>query len=450
MSLPAQLLQSLNKLKGFDREAFEKVHSSGEQITSIRLNPEKRMKADFTNGEDVPWCHDGRYLAERPSFTLDPSFHGGAYYVQEASSMFLWHTLEENFGSDRNQKVLDLCAAPGGKSTLLTSFFKEGLIVANEVIKQRASILVENITKWGYGNVVVTNNDPAHFKSLPGYFNLIMVDAPCSGSGMFRKDKDAIAEWSLESVELCKQRQQRILVDVLDSLQEDGLLIYSTCSYSEDENEHIADWLVEDMEMESIQINVPANWSVVETNSIKQNAFGYRFYPYLLKGEGLYLAIFRKKGSIHKSNIRESKLTLASRTEIQMAQDFLPLPDLWQYFKQSDSIRIINKTYFSDLQKLVGNLYIKKAGTAIGSIKGKDMIPDHELAVSILPKSAFSAIELNLEEALTYLRRKEMTLPKATKGWCLFQYGGLSLGWAKVLPNRINNYYPAEWRILKE
>ncbi len=450
MSLPANLLQSLSKLKGFDREAFEKVHSSGEQVTSIRLNPEKKTATNYTDFEQVPWCPDGLYLRARPSFTLDPLFHAGAYYVQEASSMFLWHALQETFGNDRHKKVLDLCAAPGGKSTLLASFFTEGLVVANEVIKQRASVLVENVTKWGYGHVVVTNNDPSHFRSLPGYFDLIMVDAPCSGSGMFRKDKDAIAEWSLESVELCKQRQQRILVDVLDSLQENGILIYSTCSYSKDENELIADWLVEEMEMESIQINIPAIWGIVETNSDIHNAFGYRFYPNFIKGEGLYLAAFRKKRAVTEKGIKESKLKLASRTEIQISQEFMPLPDVWQYFKQSDTIRVISKTYFSDLEKIAANLYIKKAGIAIGAIKGKDVIPDHELAVSILPKNAFINFELSLDEALNYLRRKDLQLAQAAKGWSLFNYSGLSLGWAKVLPNRVNNYYPAEWRILKE
>ena len=229
MSLPIRLLDSLETVKGFHRKAFEEVHASGEQVVSVRLNP---SKLSMVNGEwsmaDVPWCPYGRYLSERPSFTLDPLFHAGAYYVQEASSMFLWHALKETIGPDTKKKVLDLCAAPGGKSTLLASYFTDGLIIANEVIKQRAAVLVENITKWGTDQVIVTNNDPSHFQSLPGYFDVMVIDAPCSGSGLFRKDPGAVDEWSEANVQLCSQRQQRILADVLPALKEDGILIYST------------------------------------------------------------------------------------------------------------------------------------------------------------------------------------------------------------------------------
>ena len=196
MSLPQSLLQSLAGVPGFDREAFEAVHASGEQVTSIRLNPEKTTDHRPQTTDLIPWCPYGRYLSSRPSFTFDPTFHAGAYYVQEASSMFLWHALKESAGTDTKKKVLDLCAAPGGKGTLLASYFTDGLVVANEVIKSRAAILVENITKWGSDQVVVTNNDPFHFQSLPGFFDVMVIDAPCSGSGLFRKDPDAINEWS--------------------------------------------------------------------------------------------------------------------------------------------------------------------------------------------------------------------------------------------------------------
>ena len=216
MYLPPPLLASLQGVTGFNRAAFEAIHDSGEQVTSIRLNPFKSF-AGHANWvtTPVPWCPAGRYLATRPSFTLDPVFHAGAYYVQEASSMFLWHALQQTVGNGGSSKVLDLCAAPGGKSSLLASYFSNGLVVANEVIKSRATVLVENMCKWGADQVIVTNNDPAHFKSVPGFFDVMVVDAPCSGSGLFRKDPAAVAEWSADNVQLCSQRQQRILADVL-------------------------------------------------------------------------------------------------------------------------------------------------------------------------------------------------------------------------------------------
>jgi 16S rRNA C967 or C1407 C5-methylase (RsmB/RsmF family)/NOL1/NOP2/fmu family ribosome biogenesis protein len=451
MPLPPALLQSLKQVKGFDEDAFVKVHASGEQVTSIRLNPVKSfiVHGPWSMDDSVPWCPHGLYLSQRPSFTLDPSFHAGAYYVQEASSMFVWHALQETIGSATQKKVLDLCAAPGGKSTLLASYFTDGLVVANEVIKSRAAVLVENITKWGNDHVIVTNNDPSHFQSLPGYFDVVMIDAPCSGSGLFRKDPGAINEWSEDNVQLCSQRQQRILADVLPALKEDGILIYSTCSYSAEEDESVADWLVTERNMENKKLNVPAEWNIVESVSAK-GAYGYRFYPDKIKGEGFFLSVFQKKESITQARLKEQSLTALSRSELQQVNAFITLPETFTLFKQAESVRAIKKEWFTDLQLLAKCLYIKKAGVEIGTIKGKDLIPAHELALSTLPKENFSSVALTLEQALQYLRRKELLITNASKGWNLMQYGGLPLGWVKVLPNRINNYYPAEWRILKE
>jgi len=450
MSLPIQLLQSLEGIKGFNRKTFEEVHASGEQVTSIRLNPQKpSMDHGPWTMDSIPWCPHGYYLLERPSFTLDPLFHAGAYYVQEASSMFLWYALQETVESITQKKVLDLCAAPGGKSTLLASYFTDGLIVANEVIKSRASVLVENITKWGADHVVVTNNDPSHFQSLPGYFDVLVIDAPCSGSGLFRKDPGAVEEWSEDNVQLCSQRQQRILADVLPALHEDGILIYSTCSYSQQEDEAIADWLITEMDMQSKQLNVPADWGIVETQSPGKGAYGYRFYPDKLKGEGFFIAAFQKRAEPENTRLKEQSLTFPSKYEIQQLNNFIEIPVAYTLFKQSACIRAIQKKWVTDLQILAKCLYIKKAGIETAAIKGKDVIPSHELALSLLSLDAIASVELTKEQALQYLRRKEL-IAEAGKGWNLVRYCGLPLGWIKVLPNRINNYYPAEWRILKE
>jgi 16S rRNA C967 or C1407 C5-methylase (RsmB/RsmF family)/NOL1/NOP2/fmu family ribosome biogenesis protein len=449
MLLPADLLSSLEAVKGFSLAPFQAVHLSGEQITSIRLNPFKNiaLNSNWATAA-VPWCDHGRYLSLRPSFTLDPRFHAGAYYVQEASSMFLWYAISHLPGIEKNAKVLDLCAAPGGKSSLLAAYFTDGLLVANEVIKSRAAILVENLTKWGADQVVITNNDPTHFQSLPGFFDLILVDAPCSGSGLFRKDPAAIDEWSLDNVQLCSQRQQRILADILPSLKENGLLIYATCSYSPAEDEEIADWLIDDMQLQSVQMPISSEWGIVETQSSKHQAFGYRFYPNLVKGEGFFLSAFIKKGNTDTARFKEQTISLPNKTESAQIQSFCPLPEQFQLFKQGDAIRAIKKDWFPVLQQLASQLYIKKAGIEIGAIKGKDVIPSHELAMSRLPLQHFPSIELNETEALQFLRRSDLSLA-ATVGWQLVRFEGLPLGWIKALPNRINNYYPAEWRILK-
>jgi NOL1/NOP2/fmu family ribosome biogenesis protein len=285
---------------------------------------------------------------------------------------------------------------------------------------------------------------------LPAFFDLIVVDAPCSGSGLFRKDPDAINEWSEDNVQLCSQRQQRILADVLPTLNTEGILIYSTCSYSEVEDEMIADWLVEEMGMESIRIPIDINWGIIETESGKHKSFGYRFFPNLIKGEGLYLSAFKKRSSSDSIRLKETKLSLPNKSELETINAFIRVSDSYIHFKQSETVRIYPNRWFIELKQLAQCLYIKKAGIAIGAIKGKDVIPDHELAVSILPKNELPLFELNKEQALQFLRRKDLLLPDAPKGWCLLQFSGLPLGWAQVLPNRLNNYYPAEWRILKE
>ncbi len=454
--LPSALLSALENVQGFNREAFEAVHASGQQITSIRFNPDKQSlvkqedTVDSRPSTTVPWCPYGYYLAERPSFTFDPLFHAGAYYVQEASSMFLWQVLTQLIPSAQQKKVLDLCAAPGGKSTLLASYFKEGLVVANEVIKSRANILIENITKWGSDHVVVTNNDPSHFQSLKNYFDVMVIDAPCSGSGLFRKDPDAINEWSEENVKLCSLRQQRIIADVLPALKENGILIYSTCSYSPEEDERILDWIMNEFNVSECRLQVPGEWNIVETQSNRHGAFGYRFYPDKLQGEGFFIAAFIKTASDDDAYFSEQNISAPSKQELQLLQSFYPVPDGYTVFKQNDSFRIIKKEWLNDLKILAKNLYIKKAGIEIGTIKGKDVIPSHELALSYLPLESMAAIELDKEQSLQYLKKKELNIAASGKGWSLVKYCGLSLGWIKVLPNRINNYYPGEWRILKD
>ncbi len=451
--IPQQLIQSLQNTKGFKEDSFLETHQSNTPITSIRINPNKSnwSKSLLSIESKIPWCNWGRYLTERPSFTFDPLFHAGAYYVQEASSMFLLQILQQIIGEDTQKKALDLCAAPGGKSTLLASYFANGLLVSNEVIKQRASVLVENITKWGSDNVIVTNNDPKDFKKLSNFFDVIVIDAPCSGSGLFRKDKNAIDEWSQDNVNLCSQRQQRIIADTIDSLSDDGLLIYSTCSYSKQENEDVLDWIKETFDLESVQINLVDEWGIIETQSDLHNAFGYRFYPDKVKGEGFFIAAFKKNGESEISTkFKETILSKPLKNELEIVNNFLKLNDDSYLFKQNEFIRFFPKEYQIELQIIASYLYIKKAGIELGIVKGKDLIPSHELAMSFIDINHLPYFDLNKEQALQYLGKKEVNIDINSKGWALVKFDGVVLGWIKALQNRINNYYPIEWRILKD
>lgn len=450
--LPLAFIASLQNIKGFDEEAFKKVHASGEQVTSVRLNPTRNFDVECSAlhiRDIVKWCPNGRYLLERPSFTQDPLLHGGAYYVQEASSMFLWHALSKTVGENTaGLKVLDLCAAPGGKSTLLASYFKNGLLVSNEVIKSRANILMENVTKWGSHNVIVTNNDPKDFAELEGYFDVIVVDAPCSGSGLFRKDPDAVDEWSVDNVALCSQRQQRILADIYPALKKEGILIYSTCSYSQEEDEEILDWMKGAFPVNSLQLEVNDDWGIIETLSSKGN-YGYRFYPCKTKGEGFFIAAFRKtEGDATEQRI--SSIPSISKNELAAITGWVKSNDDLFFFKQADNIIAISTEFKYDLAVLQKKLYLRKAGITVGALKGKDMVPDHELALSLLINNEVKAVSVNKEQALQYLKRKDVVIEDPHKGWALVNYCGINLGWMKVLHNRINNYYPVNWRILKD
>ncbi len=472
--LPAELIESLKGIKGFDEEAFKAVHQSGEQVTSIRFNPNKLLNSSEASffGEDseaeaVPWCSTGYYLRERPSFTLDPLFHAGVYYVQEASSMFLEEVLKQTVDLSQPLKILDLCAAPGGKSTLIQSLIStKSLLVSNEVIKTRVGILEENITKWGAGNVTVTNNDPKDFQRLENYFDVIVIDAPCSGSGLFRKDPAAIDEWSENSVQLCSYRQQRILADIMPALKEGGVLIYSTCSYSGIEDEGICDWLMDQFSVGSLPLAIDEGWGIIETESEKNKAYGYRFFPDKLKGEGFFIAAFRK-GQLAISNLQlanggqwvgkhKNRSEHLPATVIEIVKPYLKNAADFFFIKQKEEVLAIPLHLENDLAIIQSALYIKKAGVKLGTVIRNELIPDHELALSTIIDPSIKSIEADKTMALDYLRREEIKLPEepsgeiASRGWFLFTYRQLPLGWIKILPHRINNYYPKAWRILNK
>jgi len=451
-SLPQNFIDSLEGVQGFDKDSFLSVHQNVQQVTSIRLNPLKPSPAinDLPIQNNVPWCAEGRYLSERPSFTLDPVFHGGSYYVQEASSMFLDYIIKEIYTDKSHPNcVLDLCAAPGGKSTLIAAALPESLIVSNEVIKTRAGVLAENISKWGSDNIIVTNNDPKDFKKLSGFFDLVVIDAPCSGSGLFRKDADAIQEWSEENVEMCSLRQQRILADAAETLKHNSYLIYSTCSYSQQEDEDICDLIVDRFSLQPVKIPIDSGWGIVETVSKKHSVPGYRFYPDKVKGEGFFIACFQQINADDEYNDYRNKLQTAGRRIQAIAAPFLKNADKYLLSDQKEIVIASLKKWEKEIAAITNALNVRKSGVAVGTVKGKDFIPHHELALSHLLPVDITAVTLIKEDALKYLKRQEIKADTGKKGWAVCNYEHINLGWIKVLPNRVNNYYPTNWRVLK-
>jgi len=459
--VPQPLLDSLQGVPGFDAAAFRQVHQSGAQVTSIRINGTKwngatneSLQQHFSTGafnavSHVPWSQYGFYLAQRPSFTFDPLFHAGCYYVQEASSLFLEQALQQTIDLSQPLRVLDLCAAPGGKSTHIQSLISAGsLLVSNEVIRSRAFILKQNIIKWGAQNVVVTNNDPQHFSRLQGFFDVIVIDAPCSGSGLFRRDAEAIAEWSPEAVQLCCGRQKRIIADVLPALKEGGILIYSTCSYSKEEDEDIADWMTEAMHLENVALTVENNWNIIETESEGRHAKGYRFFPDKVQGEGFYLAVFKKRQTAAEPRLKTALLERATAAEKSVLQKWIADIDAIEIFRVPYLYGVLKK-FVADYAILKNALNIQYAGVALGEVIRDKLLPEHALALSNLTAASVPVVSVDYDTAIQYLQRQELRMDTVA-GWQQVAYEGHVIGWINALPNRINNYYPKEWRILKQ
>lgn len=458
--LPASFIQSLQNIKGFNQQSFEEVHASDKQVTSIRINPIKAFSIDaqtddasphprFAIAEKVPWSSYGYYLSQRPSFTFDPLFHAGCYYVQDASSMFLEQALAQTVDLSKSLKVLDLCAAPGGKSTHIQSLLSsESLLVSNEVIKNRAGILKQNIIKWGCENVVVTNNDPQHFQKLESFFDVIVVDAPCSGSGLFRKDPETVEEWSEENVALCCGRQKRIIRDVLPALKEDGVLIYSTCSYSKEEDEDIADWLVQELNLQNEKLKINGAWGIITSESEKTASIGYRFFPDKLKGEGFFISCFRKTDGGSERKLKEARLEKASSKEQSILEPWIKKDGL--IFLKEYFFYALPSAFLTDYSLIKQALNVQYAGIALGEIMKDKLIPDHALAQSRRVADAVAKQELDFEQAIKYLQRADFALDTENKGWQLVAFQQYNLGWINALPNRFNNYYPKELRILKQ
>lgn len=451
--LPLDFQTQMKRLLGeVVYEEFEKAIET-EARTSIRYNHWKTIPP-FENQTPIPWSENGYFLPNRPSFTLDPSFHAGAYYVQEASSMFIEHILKSQ--QVKKGIFLDLAAAPGGKSTLLSSYLGEdGFLVANEVIQARAQILRENCIKWGLGNILVSNNDPEHFEPLDGLFDLVLVDAPCSGEGMFRKDPQAREEWSPDHVHLCAARQKRIMDRAGALVKAGGYLIYSTCTFNELENEEMIRFLTNEFSYEPVRIPLDPTWKIVESKVETDSGefYGYRFFPHLVEGEGFFITVLRRPElsySLEPKKVKDYKhhfLKEIGPKEADQLDSELGFAANGAYYQLNESYFRINQNWKNHVDKLSQHLSFRYFGIEIGKKQGKDWIPSPAWALSILPKNNFYTIELSKEQALDFLRKADMLLPDLPKGWILVCYHSLPLGWIKYLGNRTNNYYPKEWRI---
>jgi 16S rRNA C967 or C1407 C5-methylase (RsmB/RsmF family)/NOL1/NOP2/fmu family ribosome biogenesis protein len=445
---PAPFKSQMQVLLGAAYQAFEKAYETKAPV-SIRVNPRKTFKQ--VNHENIPWTSQGFYLQERPVFTLDPSFHGGAYYVQEASSMFLEQAFVQHTNLSDSLNVLDLCAAPGGKSTHILSLLNDqSLLVSNEVIKSRAYILKENLQKWGSNNVVITNSDPERFSPLKSLFEVIVVDAPCSGEGLFRRDEEAMKEWSPENVQLCVGRQQRILEAIWPALKPGGILIYSTCTFNTKEDEENLDWLLKEYEAETLPLTLNQDWGITEVRSAEKGGIGYKFFPHKVKGEGFFMSVIRKTGGEeHSFNYKKLKnpFTKVSKELLAETENWLQNSSLKKVLF-GEQILAFPEDKHDDIVYLTNHLHIVCCGLELGEVKKKNVVPSPALALSLaLNKNNFPVLELHYKDALRFLAKENFEIELPEGDWILISYQSIPLGWIKKINNRFNNYYPVEWRI---
>ncbi len=422
---------------------------------SVRLNRRKtsgRAIKDTLRDDAVAWCPDGYYLTGRPGFTFDPLLHAGCYYVQEASSMFIDHVVRQYVRQPAT--ALDLCAAPGGKSTALRAALPEGsLLVANEPVRQRAQILSENLQKWGHPDVVVTNNLPADFSRLRLSFDVILTDVPCSGEGMFRKDAGAISEWSEQNVLRCQSLQREIVSDAWRCLRPGGLLIYSTCTFNLHENEENIQWLRETWGAELLPVDIHDDWMITPSLLPELVAPVYRFIPGVSRGEGLFMAVMRKPQSDHDTTPRQkhterSKPRRSSRNDHSSILQWMAHPDLYTLQESGTENRAIPTWWLEQYEQLT-KLNVLHAGIRLGTRRGKDIVPATTLALSTeLCQDAFESYDLDYPQALSYLRNEAIVLPPGVaRGFVLMCYQGMPLGFVKNIGSRANNLYPQEWKI---
>lgn len=417
------------------------------RVNSRKVNFQSSETTLFPDMTPVPWAKGGFRLAERPLFTMHPWLHAGAFYVQEAASMFISEVVNKILAQQGNKplKVLDLCAAPGGKSIGLIESLPEGsVVVSNEIDRMRASVLNENLSKWGYPFSIITSAAPGLLGQMHGVFDVIVVDAPCSGEGMMRKEHVARSQWSPKLVDQCQSLQRSILDDVIPALRPGGWLVYSTCTFNRKENEENIEWLQSEY-----------NMSLIDSPR--------RFAPDTDGTEGLFMTLLRNNSTevIHSESQVLSSCNNRPRKpgkEKNRKNATASLPDVSGWLKpglhplisqENNQIWARPAAVAELLDKMPGNIRVLNAGIEVAALKGRDIIPAHPLALSQgLNLDAFPMINLSLQDAVRYLKRESPVLPdNSPLGFVLICYENIPLGFAKNLGNRANSLFPKEWKI---
>ena len=447
--LPEEFVRSMREMLGDEAERLFSALDTPAEV-SIRVNPAK--PAEVFEGEAIGWSPNGRYLAERPQFTLDPLMHGGAYYVQEASSQFVAHILRQD--NLEGERVLDMCAAPGGKTTVYSSLVgREGLVVANDINRGRTLALSDNVQRWGMGNVVVTCNEPEHIGAFEQWFDVVAVDAPCSGEGMFRKMDEAREEWTPASVEQCVARQRDILAEAWRALRPGGKLIYSTCTFNDREDEGVVRWLVEEYGDEIVaaeRVDTEDKWGIIRSDIGPFQCF--HFYPHSARGEGFFAAVACKAEGVAKRRTpkgRRKVFTTLQSKDLAEVSRWVDDAKKMSFRCVGDIVYGYNSAVMEDVTQLSESLSVVYSGVAMGQIFKGTLKPEHSLALFVgRNRDVVPEVELSLEDAQNYLRRQDIDAKQFSEGVNVVTYKGVAIGFIKRIGARCNNMYPKDLRIL--
>lgn len=427
-----------------------------EPVTGVRLNPRKGMYGNVPGltGEPVSWCREGLVPCPRPRFTLMPEWHGGLFYVQEPSSMVLAEVVRRLAAllGREGLRYLDTCAAPGGKTTAaIGALPPDSFVTANEFVPSRAAILYENLARWGAPNTAVCQGDTAAFGKMRDSFDIVAVDAPCSGEGMMRKDEEARRQWSESLTRQCAALQREIAGNAWKALRPGGFLIYSTCTFNRTENEDMLRYIADELGGESVDTGIGRECGI--PGSLDSDLHAMRFMPHRTCGEGLFMGVMRKPGEYGGETGRRSRDKGRKKPAQAMPRELpglLAEPDGYVFGQGHDGCwQAIPKAH-ADLVAALGQATrLMSAGVRAGMPKGRDFAPDAALALSTaMSPEAYPHVETDLETALSYLRGEAVTLPAGTpRGVVVMTHAGIPLGFAKNLGNRANNMYPQAWRI---
>jgi 16S rRNA C967 or C1407 C5-methylase (RsmB/RsmF family)/NOL1/NOP2/fmu family ribosome biogenesis protein len=443
LTLPQGFVDRMKQQLGDEADAFFSILDTPSP-TSIRHHHLKG-KSPFHAEEKVRWCDHGYYLLERPFFHMDPHWHGGAYYVQEASSMIMDYILSQVSLPDHPRIFLDLCAAPGGKTGILAKQLRPcDVLVANEVVHQRRAVLRENLIKGGYLNTFISGEPASSFRDP--FADLILIDAPCAGEGMMRKDPEAIRQWSPSLVHSCAVMQQQIVHHAIKGLKQDGILIYSTCSYSMEENMDNIRYFMDEYPLESVSISFPDEWGIQKLE--QKEATGYQLYPHRIKGEGLFVAVLKNTGTNETPWFKPNKAPKLFEDLHGWLDDHLSNASDFRILKNSPTHQLISKEAEEKAIEVLTYLRGAELLAEAGERKGKDFIPSHFMAMAGLYDEGTGIIDVTLSDALDYLERSTTSLPQGKDpGWYIIRFEGTDLGWAKWTLQGWKNHYPMNWRL---